>query len=188
MDKLFKKSKNESKTATTDNKTKSADDEEKDDKGASKSESKKSTTVKDIIADPEKVLEVVEEFSLDFNLYATKKTISQGMLDVALLTANISQLKYILLEGKAVQPFYYFMLVCTILSILMQIAASCLVMLIGNTNINKKKEQKLANLLNDILTLIIFVITLTNIILNVFVIQHARNNFELNTNKTNNTS
>lgn len=34
--------------------------------------------------------------SIDVNRYATKKTIAQGMLDIALLTANASQLKYIL--------------------------------------------------------------------------------------------
>ncbi|XP_025408436.1 ninjurin-1-like isoform X3 [Sipha flava] len=33
---------------------------------------------------------------LDVNRYATKKTIAQGMLDIALLTANANQLKYIL--------------------------------------------------------------------------------------------
>lgn len=33
---------------------------------------------------------------MDANRYATKKTIAQGMLDIALLTANASQLKYIL--------------------------------------------------------------------------------------------
>ena len=43
---------------------------------------------------------------LDANVYATKKTIAQGMLDVALLTANASQLKYLLQLGKAQQFFY----------------------------------------------------------------------------------
>lgn len=43
---------------------------------------------------------------LDANVYATKKTIAQGMLDVALLTANASQLKYLLQLGKD-QQFYY---------------------------------------------------------------------------------
>ena len=33
---------------------------------------------------------------LDPNRYATKKTIGQGMLDIALLTSNASQLRYIL--------------------------------------------------------------------------------------------
>ena len=48
-------------------------------------------------------------FGLDANVYATKKTIAQGMLDVALLTANASQLKYLLQLGKDQQFFY---LVC----------------------------------------------------------------------------
>merc|ERR1711997_19102 len=38
--------------------------------------------------------------ALDANRYATKKTIAQGMLDVALLTANASQLKYVLQLGE----------------------------------------------------------------------------------------
>ena len=33
---------------------------------------------------------------MDDNLYATKKTIAAGMLDIALITANASQLRYIL--------------------------------------------------------------------------------------------
>ncbi|XP_068990812.1 uncharacterized protein [Neodiprion pinetum] len=52
--------------------------------------------------------------SLDVNRYATKKTIAQGMLDIALLTANASQLKYILQVGKQ-HEFYILMLslICT---------------------------------------------------------------------------
>ena len=33
---------------------------------------------------------------LNTNRYATKKTIAQGMLDIALLSSNAAQLKYIL--------------------------------------------------------------------------------------------
>merc|ERR1711872_731196 len=33
---------------------------------------------------------------LNANRYATKKTIAQGMLDIALLTSNASQLRYVL--------------------------------------------------------------------------------------------
>merc|ERR1712241_1262637 len=36
---------------------------------------------------------------LDHNRYATKKTIAQGMLDIALLSSNASQLKYLLQVG-----------------------------------------------------------------------------------------
>lgn len=58
---------------------------------------------------------------LDANRYATKKTIAQGMLDVALLTANASQLKYVLQVGAEQHPFYHLMLGLIILSIILQV-------------------------------------------------------------------
>lgn len=42
------------------------------------------------------------------NKYATKKTVAQGMLDIALLTANASQLKYVLQLGQR-HEFYSIM-------------------------------------------------------------------------------
>ena len=58
---------------------------------------------------------------MDANRYATKKTIAQGMLDVALLTANASQLKYVLQLGEDVHPFYHLMLALIIVSIVLQV-------------------------------------------------------------------
>lgn len=67
--------------------------------------------------------------SMDANRYATKKTIAQGMLDIALLTANASQLKYILQVGQR-HEFYTLMLTLICISIVMQVS-SCKVF-IGN--------------------------------------------------------
>ena len=39
---------------------------------------------------------------LNTNRYATKKTIAQGMLDIALLSSNAAQLKYILTVSASV--------------------------------------------------------------------------------------
>lgn len=58
--------------------------------------------------------------SLDVNKYATKKTIAQGLLDVALLTANASQLKYVLQVGEK-HEFYTLMLTLITVSILLQV-------------------------------------------------------------------
>lgn len=57
---------------------------------------------------------------MDANRYATKKTIAQGMLDIALLTANASQLKYILQVGHQ-HEFYTLMLILISISIVMQV-------------------------------------------------------------------
>ena len=43
------------------------------------------------------------------------------MLDVALLTANASQLKYVLQVGEDNHPFYHLMLALIILSIILQV-------------------------------------------------------------------
>ena len=58
--------------------------------------------------------------SLDANKYATKKTIAQGLLDVALLTANASQLKYVLQVGEK-HEFYALMLTLISISIVLQV-------------------------------------------------------------------
>jgi len=64
--------------------------------------------------------------ALDANRYATKKTIAQGLLDVALLTANASQLKYVLQVGYDKHPFYYLMLSLIIISMILQIVVAVL--------------------------------------------------------------
>lgn len=58
--------------------------------------------------------------TMDANRYATKKTIAQGMLDIALLTANASQLKYILQVGEQ-HEFYKLMVTLISLSIVLQV-------------------------------------------------------------------
>ena len=45
------------------------------------------------------------------------------MLDVALLTANASQLKYVLQVGADNHPFYYLMLSLIIISIILQVSS-----------------------------------------------------------------
>merc|ERR1711934_1056378 len=68
---------------------------------------------------------------LDVNRYATKKTIAQGMLDVALLTANASQLKYVLQLGEERHEFYHLMLALIILSIILQALNGVVLLFIG---------------------------------------------------------
>merc|ERR1712062_539978 len=111
--------------------------------------------------------------TLDANRYATKKTIAQGMLDVALLTANASQLKYVLQVGEDNHPFYHLMLALIILSIILQIIVGILFLVIGGMNINENADQRVADILNDIITVTVFLITLINIVINGFGIRHT---------------
>ena len=62
--------------------------------------------------------------SMDANRYATKKTIAQGMLDIALLSANSAQLKYVLQVGEK-HEFYTLMLTLISISIILQVIIQC---------------------------------------------------------------
>ena len=63
---------------------------------------------------------------LDVNRYATKKSVAQGMLDIALLSANASQLRYVLQVGEE-HEFYTLMITLTSISISLQVKAQVVV-------------------------------------------------------------
>lgn len=67
------------------------------------------------------------------------------MLDIALLTSNASQLKYILQAGDK-HEFYHFMLVLVSVSICLQIAQGVLAVFLGSIDINKEQHHRRANL------------------------------------------
>ncbi|XP_034941479.1 ninjurin-2 isoform X2 [Chelonus insularis] len=113
------------------------------------------------------VAEVLTGKSLDPNRYATKKTIAQGMLDIALLTANASQLKYILQVGKK-HEFYTLMLSLICLSIGLQAVVGILFIIVGGLDINRRRDQWAANIINDIILIAVFVISLINVVISGF--------------------
>lgn len=67
-------------------------------------------------------LDALEEYAaVDVNAYAHKKTLAQGMMDLALLTANANQLRYVV-ETYKNHPYFYPSLVLLILSIGFQVS------------------------------------------------------------------
>jgi hypothetical protein len=72
------------------------------------------------------VFRVLHPKEFGHNSYATKKTITQGLLDIALLTANASQLKIVLEVGEA-HPYYVLLITLLSVSIALQVARKHLV-------------------------------------------------------------
>lgn len=85
------------------------------------------------------------------------------MLDLALLSANANQLRYIL-ETLNTHPYAYFSLVFIILSIVFQIAVGLGLVINSRYNINLKEELSRANRNNNIITIGILMITIVNVI------------------------
>nr|XP_015918756.1 ninjurin-2 isoform X2 [Parasteatoda tepidariorum] len=109
---------------------------------------------------------------LDANVYATKKTIAQGLLDVALLTANASQLKYLLQAGKE-HEFYYVMMTLISLSIILQVVTGSLMLVVANTNLNEVKRQNRAENLNNSITVGVFLVAILNILISALGIKNS---------------
>ncbi|XP_026320495.1 ninjurin-1-like isoform X2 [Hyposmocoma kahamanoa] len=78
---------------------------------------------------------------LDANRYATKKTVAQGMLDIALLTSNASQLKYVLQVGPK-HEFYMLLVVLISISIVLQASAGVLALIISYMDGKHNEKQK----------------------------------------------
>uniref|UniRef100_A0A182KB50 Ninjurin a n=1 Tax=Anopheles christyi TaxID=43041 RepID=A0A182KB50_9DIPT len=105
---------------------------------------------------------------LNLNSYATRKSIAQGMLDLALLTANASQLKYILTVGETHQ-FYHFLLVLIIVSISLQIFQALLIVVLAVVfDINKVEEQKRSDIVNNALIAFTVISVVVNVIISAF--------------------
>ena len=62
----------------------------------------------------------IQQINFNGNSYARKKTVAHGLMHVALLSENISQLKYLLQVGADKHPFYSFMLFLIITSMILQ--------------------------------------------------------------------
>ncbi|KAG7301655.1 hypothetical protein JYU34_014629 [Plutella xylostella] len=90
------------------------------------------------------------------------------MLDIALLTSNASQLKYVLQVGPR-HEFYTLLVVLISISIVLQISSAVVQLILGTIfNINHHPDQRKADILNNV-SLIFKVISITlNIIISVF--------------------
>ncbi|KAM3587583.1 uncharacterized protein V6R79_009516 [Siganus canaliculatus] len=105
--------------------------------------------------------------NLNMNLYATKKTVSEGMLDIALFLANITHMKTVIEQGAG---YRYYIAVLTLISfsLALQIVAGVLIIIIARRDVNDEANQKRLDSMNNITTVLIFLIFVTNIFISVF--------------------
>ncbi|XP_071961074.1 uncharacterized protein [Antedon mediterranea] len=104
---------------------------------------------------------------IDYNAYATKKTIAEGLLDVSLLLANASQFKVLIIQGPSYH-FYGFVMTMLILSFILQIAVGVILLLLGRDNLNNMYHQRRLDKLNNWATALIFLILIINVFIGAF--------------------
>ncbi|XP_019947651.1 ninjurin-2-like isoform X1 [Paralichthys olivaceus] len=105
--------------------------------------------------------------NLNMNLYATKKSAAEGMLDIALFLANITHMKTVIEQGAG---YRYYAAVLTLISfsLALQIVAGVLIIVIARRDLNVVSNQKRLDYLNNVATGVIFVTTVTNFFVSFF--------------------
>lgn len=110
---------------------------------------------------------VPEIVTPDVNVYQHKKTLAQGMMDLALLSANANQMRYVL-QTDGQHRYFYPSLTMISLSLFLQIAVG--VGLIWNSVYNVKEHEQMckANKANNWTVIGIFFVTILNVFISSF--------------------
>ncbi|XP_021488311.1 ninjurin-2 isoform X1 [Meriones unguiculatus] len=104
---------------------------------------------------------------INLNHYATKKSVAQSMLDVALFMSNAARLKSVLEQGPSSQ--YYTTLIALIsISLLLQVVVGVLLVVIARLNLNKPEKQWRLNQLNNAATILVFITVVVNVFITAF--------------------
>ncbi|XP_003703099.1 ninjurin-A [Megachile rotundata] len=101
------------------------------------------------------------------NTYAAKKTVAQGMMDIALITANANQLRY-LIEYQRQSPTFYIILSLIIISLLLQVAVGVSLIFKGRFDIKGQSKSVNARRINNYVVVGVFLITIINVFIAAF--------------------
>ncbi|KAB5541961.1 hypothetical protein PHYPO_G00085970 [Pangasianodon hypophthalmus] len=107
---------------------------------------------------------------LNMNHYATKKTVAESMLDVALLMANASQLKAVLEQGPEFK-YYLTVIVLIAVSLFFQVLAGAFFILMARKDLNIVANQKKLDVMNNLATALVFFTVIINIFITAFGVQ-----------------
>ncbi|KAM5170168.1 ninjurin-2 [Mantella aurantiaca] len=107
---------------------------------------------------------------INLNHYATKKSLAESMLDVALFMANAAQLKAVIEQGPS---FTYYVTLITLisLSLTLQLVIGILLIVIARKNLNDISKQQGLDMMNNVATALVFITVLINIFITAFGVQ-----------------
>ncbi|KFV63772.1 Ninjurin-2, partial [Dryobates pubescens] len=107
---------------------------------------------------------------MNINHYATKKSVAESMLDVALFMANVTQLKAVLEQGTSFQ-YYTTLIVLISISLFFQVMIGIILIITARLNLNDVAKQPRLNILNNAATALIFITVILNIFITAFGVQ-----------------
>ncbi|XP_063920163.1 ninjurin-A-like [Zophobas morio] len=103
------------------------------------------------------------------NSYAAKKTVAQGMMDIALITANANQLRYII-EFNRNSSTYYLNLCLIVISLVLQVGVGVSLIFKGKYDLKGESKHANAKRINNYVVVGIFLVTIINVFIASFTI------------------
>ncbi|XP_043823913.1 ninjurin-2 isoform X1 [Dromiciops gliroides] len=110
------------------------------------------------------------ELPINFNHYATKKSVSESMLDVALFMSNATRLKAVL-EQEPSSPYYTILVTLLSISLLLQVVIGILLIITARMNLNEVSKQQRLGQLNNTTMVMVFITVIINIFITAFGVQ-----------------
>ncbi|KAI8419883.1 hypothetical protein MSG28_008509 [Choristoneura fumiferana] len=113
---------------------------------------------------------ITKEQDASTGVLSTLKTVAQGMLDIALLTSNASQLKYVLQVGPK-HEFYTLLVVLISISLVLQVAMGLVLLslnLLRDCRFHEPRHRASALNVNYATTACAFVVTVLNVLVSAF--------------------
>ncbi|RNA11469.1 ninjurin-2-like isoform X1 [Brachionus plicatilis] len=106
-----------------------------------------------------------------FNIYATKKTFSNGLMDGALLAANAAQLRLLLTDGFIYpkDPKWIISITLVIASIISQCVIFIILAYLAKNNLANKAKKPYLDAMNNVVLILTGIIFCLNVITNVFI-------------------
>lgn len=92
---------------------------------------------------------------------------AQGMLDLALLSANANQLRYVL-DMREHTSYFYISIALIAISLVFQVLVAFALVFKARYNLENKEDYRSANRLNNFITIGILLITITNVLSSAF--------------------
>ncbi|XP_035784470.1 uncharacterized protein LOC118462678 isoform X1 [Anopheles albimanus] len=108
-----------------------------------------------------------EQTQSELSSFVQKKSFAQNMMDIALLSANTNQLRYVMDLGEK-HPYYGTSLSLIILSLFMQVVVGLAMLYCNRYNIRNKGEMKRATHVNNLSVVGVFMVTLINVFISTF--------------------
>lgn len=102
--------------------------------------------------------------TMDADVYSTKKTVAQGFMDLALLSANADQLRNLVRTGDTDSVFFTVCVVFLSLSICLQVLIAIGLMLKGRYNINQPRQFRAAETVNNTVMVASVLLTAVNVL------------------------